>query len=151
MALAFANTSFSLVQVGTGTRIFTLRTPQDKMSVSAGTRMRAIAAENSQVTMEGRVASLTGMGVTTEVVLTLTVDRVAGAGSWRGWRFEILDGGGGEGGTTGPAGPVGPAGEIGPTGPAGADGIAGPVGPEGPTGPAASASLAAAWFLSNCC
>lgn len=150
-ALAFSNSSPSLVEIGHGSKVFALRQPMNNVSFAPGSRIRATAAENSAVFLEGVIVTLATN------TLTLNIDSAAGAGSWRSWNFALVGttggGGGGGGGSAGPTGPTGPIGVAGPTGPIGPQGDAGNDGPTGPTGPGGggSMSLAPAWFMSNCC
>ena len=148
VTVAWSNSSPSLVAVQAGSAIFGLRQTMNNVSFAPGSRMRAVAAENAAVFMEGAIESLSGN------TLVITVDTVAGAGSWRNWNFTLIDagtggGGGGGGGTTGPTGPAGATGPTGPQGQAGADGTAGsdgPTGPTGPTGPSGSGDDVLTWM-----
>jgi len=153
--VSWSNSSPSLVAVQLGSAVFALRQTMDNVSFAPGSRVRATAAENPAVFLEGPIESLS------RTTLVITVDTVSGSELWRGWNFEIFEdgdsggGGGGGAGATGPAGAAGPTGPTGPPGPKGDTGDAGQPGPTGPTGPAgtgsSSMSLAPAWFFSNCC
>jgi hypothetical protein len=142
--LAFSNSSSSLVTVGRGPKQFALRQPMNNVSFAPGSRVRATAAENPAVFMEGTIATLTTN------TLTLSVDLSAGAESWRNWNFQLVGGttgGGGNGvGPTGPTGPAGEEGPTGPTGPTGDTGQPGEPGPTGPTGPAGSGDGVLSWM-----
>lgn len=134
MGFSWANTSPDAVQVGTGTKSFTLTREISGLSFDNTTRIRAKADSNSFVVMEGTVISATGR------TLKISVDALNGSGLYRGWTFELLNLSGGTGssgsGTPGPTGPTGPPGPTGPIGPAG-----GPTGPQGPTGPTGPAGI----------
>lgn len=99
-----------------------------------GERVHASAQGQPTNWMEGTV---TNYDLNTSI-LTVSVDRTNGVGTYWGWNISAC----GLPGATGPQGPVGPKGDQGTpggpqgeVGPAGPQGIPGPVGPQGPIGP----------------
>lgn len=130
-----------------GEQTFILRIRTTDFVLTPGTRIRATSVANPSIFVEGPLISITGR------TLVLNADTSVGTGFYAGFLLRATAVGGSGSGATGPTGPTGPAGAAGLPGPTGSPGPTGPAGATGPTGPAgvATASLANAWFLSNCC